>query len=485
MKLVSLVIYSIVIGGLLACDPREPTAARPLWQPNSAAATTPTRVALRVNPASYYWLDGQETGFDYQLLQAFADYAQTALKIIPVATAAEAVDLLAANKADMAVGGLSTAQTYQQHFALSDPYYESARYMIYRYPDVKPESFAEMAMPDIDVSENSDYIELLEKLYRQYNRDAVALATDERWYLHANTSSYKLIEMVNLGLIRYALADAYELSATQLLYPYVKTAFSAAEKVPIVWLFNRSAPASTPSMLALSNDFFKVMRNNGELERIVEAHFDHLELLSYAEKLTFIELAYKRLSEHKRYFKLAADRYHFDWKLLAALAYQESHWRARAVSPTGVKGMMMLTQEIAQRYEVHDRLDAYQSIMGGSRYLSELLARVPPEVPPPDRIWMALVAYLAGFGHLQDALALTEERAANTASWRALSETLKLLQKPEWYQKAKYGKPRDKVVLYVNNIRNYQFLLSLLEDAISTEIRQPYPPSFITPRPLS
>ena len=134
---------------------------------------------------------------------------------------------------------------------------------------------------------------------------------------------------------------------------------------------------------------------------------------------------------------MAADKYHLDWKLIAAMAYQESHWEPQAVSPTGVKGIMMLTQEIAQRYKVHDRLDAYQSIMGGSKYLNELLSKIPAEIPSPDRVWMALAAYLAGYGHLEDAFRVTRKREAGTNSWIELSHSFKTIAKTRMVSKFK------------------------------------------------
>lgn len=385
----------------------------------------------------------------------------------------------------MAAGALGAAQMYEEHFAVSAPYYESKQYIIYRYPDTRPKYFGKISLSDIDIGTNPNHIELLERLDREQNKtDETVLSnseirltetTDKTWYLHPDTPSYKLIEMINLGLIRYTLADAHELAATQFLYPYVKIAFTVSEKTPIVWLFNHSpTQASTQHLVHLANDLFTTLRENGELDRLTKSHWKHLKLLPYAEKLTFIESAYRKLSKYKRYFKMAGDKYHLDWKLIAAIAYQESHWNPRAVSPTGVKGIMMLTREIAQYYEVHDRADAYQSIMGGTRYFNELLSKIPAEIPEPDRIWMALVAYLAGYGHLEDALGLTRRRGTSIRSWIELSHSLKLLQKPEWYQKSKYGKPRDNVVSYINNVRNYQFLLSLLEDAISTEIPELY-----------
>ncbi len=490
MPSIRLLAYIALLFTLVACEDANKTDMPP-WHPDvveNSAATI--QVALRVNPTSYYWQDNQATGFDYKLLQSFANRIQTKIEITSVSTAAKAIDLLKEGKVDMAAGALGTTQMYEEHFEVSKPYYRSKQYMIYRYPDTKPRRFEEISLSDIDISANPNHIALLEKLSGGHSEEPIHTNLSVKpndiknnpWYLHPDTPSYKLIEMVNHGLIRYTLADAHELSSTQFLYPYVKIAFRISEEVPIVWLFNRKpTQASSLHLVHLADDLFSEMQESGELDRITKAHPGHLELLPYADKLTFIESAYRKLSKHKRYFQMAADRYYLDWKLLAAVAYQESHWNPLAVSPTGVKGLMMLTQEIAKQYEVHDRSDAYQSIMGGSKHLNQLINRIPSEIPTPDRVWMALVAYLAGYGHLEDAFRLTLKRGTTINSWIEVSHSLKLLQKPEWYQNSRYGKPNDNVVIYINNIRNYQFLLSLLEDAISTEIPPTYQPENITP----
>ena len=490
MPLIRILTCIAILFALVACED-APNTDMPPWHPNALQNSATIKAAVRVNPASYYWQDGQATGFDYELLQSFANRLQTKIEIIPVATVAEAIDLLKEQQVDMATGALGATQLYAEHFEVSKPYYRSKQYMIYRYPDTKPRRFGEISLSDIDIGANHNHRALLRKLAGEHDKEStypnlnIKLndADDTPWYLHSDTPSYKLIEMVNLGLIRYTLADAHELSATHFLYPYVKIAFRVSEEVPIVWLFNRElTQASSTNLVHLANDLFAEMQARGELDRITKSHPEHLELLPYADKLTFIESAYRKLSKHKRYFRMAADKYYLDWKLLAAVAYQESHWDPSAVSPTGVKGIMMLTQEIAQHYEVHDRSDAYQSIMGGSKHLNELINKIPFEIPEPDRVWMALAAYLAGYGHLEDAFRLTRKRGATTNSWIEVSHSLKLLQKPEWYQHSRYGKPNDNVVTYINNIRNYRFLLSLLEDAISTDIPPADQPEIITPR---
>ena len=297
MPLVKLLTYIIILFSLVACEDAAKTDMPP-WQPDTVENSTVIKVALRVNPASYYWQDGHATGFDYKLLQSFANHTHTKIKIIPVLTAVQAIGLLKERKVDMAAGALSPTQAYTEHFEISEPYYQSEQYMIYRHPDTNPRNFGEIPAADIDVGANPNHIELLEKLAREHNGESTHPnldiksddANDYPWYLHPDTPSHKLIEMVNLGLIRYTLADAYELSATQFLYPYVKIAFAVSENTPVVWLFNREpANPSSQHLVYLANDLFSVMQENGELARITKSHPEHFKLLPYADKLTFIE----------------------------------------------------------------------------------------------------------------------------------------------------------------------------------------------------
>ena len=107
-----------------------------------------------------------------------------------------------------------------------------------------------------------------------------------------------------------------------------------------------------------------------------------------------------------------------DWRLLAAIGYQESHWDPTASSYTGVRGLMMLTRRTANQLGVTDRLDPWQSIEGGARYLLQLSERLPERIGEPDRTWMALAAYNMGMGHLEDARVLTQRQGGNRSTRR-------------------------------------------------------------------
>jgi membrane-bound lytic murein transglycosylase F len=168
-----------------------------------------------------------------------------------------------------------------------------------------------------------------------------------------------------------------------------------------------------------------------------------------------------------------AREYRLEWQLLAAIAYQESHWDPLATSPTGVRGLMMLTQDTAEEIGVSDRLDPLQSLRGGSRYLKDLKRRLPKAIHEPDRTWFALAAYNLGLGHLEDARVLTERQGGNPNSWDDVIKRLPLLQKQSHFKTTRYGYAAGaEAARYVQNIRHYQNILNWQD--ISEKI--PLPP---------
>ena len=164
-----------------------------------------------------------------------------------------------------------------------------------------------------------------------------------------------------------------------------------------------------------------------------------------------------------------------DWRLLAAVGYQESHWDPDAVSPTGVKGLMMLTQDAAKDIGIKDREDPQQSILGGAKYLASMHKRIPDRIPEPDRTWLALAAYNVGLGHLEDARMLTLKNKGDADKWVDVKKNLPLLTKEKWFKQTRYGYARGREpVRYVENVRTYYDILVWItdQDAGETTVRR-------------
>ena len=171
------------------------------------------------------------------------------------------------------------------------------------------------------------------------------------------------------------------------------------------------------------------------------------------------------LPRYQSLFKQAGERCGIDWRLLAAMAYQESTWNPKARSPTGVRGMMMLTADTADELDV-DRENVAESIAGGAIYLQQIRERLPSQIREPDRTWMALAAYNQGLGHLLDARELAVMLGRDPNRWQNVRAALPLLAEQRWFSKLRHGYDEGQdAVSYVANVSGYYDLLS----AISTK----------------
>jgi hypothetical protein len=168
------------------------------------------------------------------------------------------------------------------------------------------------------------------------------------------------------------------------------------------------------------------------------------------------------LPHYQSLFKQAGERCSIDWRLLAAMAYQESNWNPKARSPTGVRGMMMLTEGTADEMDV-DREDAADSIAGGAMYLQQIRERLPSPIREPDRTWMALAAYNQGLGHLLDARELPVMLGRDPNRWQNVRAALPLLAEERWFSKLRHGyDDGGDAVTYVANVSGYYNLLSAI-----------------------
>jgi len=154
----------------------------------------------------------------------------------------------------------------------------------------------------------------------------------------------------------------------------------------------------------------------------------------------------KRMPIYKASFKTTAAKYDLDWHLLAAIGYQESYLKPNSVSPTGVRGLMMLTNNTAKAMGVSNRTDPTQSIEGGAKYYDQMLSRYS-DVPFPDRNWYALVAYNMGPGAVNQIQKRIRAQGKNPNNWVNLYSYLDK-------NKASNGRYRQ-AVQYVTRIRAY------------------------------
>jgi membrane-bound lytic murein transglycosylase F len=227
------------------------------------------------------------------------------------------------------------------------------------------------------------------------------------------------------------------------------------------------------TLLSRVNAFFAGARAEGIIAQLLERYYGNRDQFDYLFSRNFLQHVETRLPRYLEWFQEAAAKYQLDWRLLAAMGYQESKWNPGAVSFTGVRGLMQLTEDTAERVRA-DRLDPRASIFGGARYLANLIETVPQRIPEPDRTWFAVAAYNVGYGHVEDARILTQQHGRNPDRWEDVREILPLLSQERWYTRTKRGYARGwEPVRYVANVQAYLNILAVAGIGAPPESAEP------------
>ena len=282
------------------------------------------------------------------------------------------------------------------------------------------------------------------------------------WNVNEDLDTDALLYLVNEGLIDYTVADSNQAQLIRRFYPKLKVAFDITKPRQLAWALSQSDDSSLYDEVVI---FFNKIKKDQTLAQLIDRHYGHTDSLNYVGLCKFREHTNNRLPAYQKFFEEEAEKYQIDWRMLAAIGYQESHWNKDAESPTGVKGIMMLTKGTAKHLGIKDREDPRQSIEGGARYFIQRIKKIPERIPEPDRTWLALASYNVGFGHLEDARILTQQRGGNPDKWMDVKESLPLLSQKKWFSQTKHGYARGKEpVRYIENVRSYYELLVWLTE---------------------
>jgi len=445
------VLTAVVISALLgSCAPNIPL----LEQIRSSGEL---RVITQNAPTTFYIRgDGQPYGIEYELARAFADHLGVRLEMSKADDVWQIVPSLTQHRAHIAAAGLTVTESRSRQVGFAPAYQSVTAQVIYRMGADRPESLEDLVGAKLEVRSGSSHVDLL---YRQL--DAVPGLS---WAENRRTSAESLMRRVSAGTIDYAIINSNEFNLLRQFYPEVQLAFDVGTSYDLAW----ALPPSAADLREEVSRFFARIRATGELQQILDRYYEVTRDFDYVDQRSFVRHLRHRFPLYQSTFAAAERETGIDWRLIAAIAYQESHWDADAVSPTGVKGLMMLTAATAQQVQVTDRSDPHQSIMGGARYLAAVLEMFPERIPYEDRLMMAVAAYNVGFGHVEDARIITERSGADKDSWEAVREHLPLLADEDWYSELRRGYAQGSVpVHYVDNVQHY---FQLLERLKGTEI---------------
>jgi membrane-bound lytic murein transglycosylase F len=438
----ALTVALCVLSGLSGCDQFTPGAPAPIRQRGELRVVT-------LNLPTCYYLGAQSTeGLEFELASAFAQRLRVKLVMYPVADEHAMQAELAAGRADIAACSLTNTPEWSRAGLAAAPYTHIPQLVVYQHGGVRPRDTLQLENATLAVRAGSPQENLLRRLKS-------TVAPTLKW-VETAPSSADPIEDVDSGEAQYAITDAREFSFARHLYPNVLVGFALPDERAAQWLVRRDEP----QLLARVNSFFRDLTASGQLADLIEDSSGDTRTFAYEESREFQAHFTERLPRYRSWFEKAAAQTGVDWRLLAAIGYQESKWDPHAQSGDGALGVMMLTADTAQAMGIRDRNDPEQSIFAGARYLAEVRGKVPDRIPEPDRTWLTVAAYNVGFGHLEDARVIAQSLGKDPDSWVQVRDELPKLADERWFERAKHGYARGwEPVQFVDRIQRFLTLL--------------------------
>ena len=391
------------------------------------------------------------SGFDCDLTRLFVQKLGLKSRIVVANSDSDILQRLKNSEGQMAAAWLTPVDDPEIHG--SEPYFQSHNVLVTHEASLPLARIDQLAKKTIHVVAGSRQEAALRELQEKVP-ELVVTAVQEQ-------TALDLMEGVSMQRYEAVLVNNAEFDIGSNFYPELQDSLVIGSTKPIVWLF---APGVDPELINKANAFLGDLQTSGEMDRLKDRYFGHVDRLTQADSVRFIERMRTVLPQYRSLFHAAQVSTGIDWRLLAALAYQESQWTPQATSPTGVRGMMMLTGDTADRLGVTNRLDPAQSIQAGAQYLNNLRDELPPSVDEPDRLWMAVAAYNLGMGHLNAARYIAKAEKVNPDAWYEMKKVLPLLAQARYYSHLKSGKGRGgEAVIMVENIRVYTDILNRYE----------------------
>ncbi|MBF0309207.1 MAG: membrane-bound lytic murein transglycosylase MltF [Magnetococcales bacterium] len=439
--------FILSLGGVAGCT--EPNLDNALLQKIQAKGTLV--VLTRNSPSTFFEGRDGPMGFEHDLVVSFAQHLGVTPKFVVLPGEREILEALREGRGDLAAAGLSKTMDREREFRFGPVYQEVDQQVVCRHGGPRPTNLLRLADVRLMVVAGSSHEKRLEELKQ--------LVPDLTWQSEEELSHEQILEKVwENREIDCTVVDSNIASINRRFFPELVLRFPVSASQNLAWVLPRQAERLQQQI----ESWFASARQTGMLDDLAERYYGHVSTQENdpMDSRTFITRIDERLPKYTNLFKVASERYDLPWRLLAAQAYQESNWDPKAVSPTGVRGIMMLTQNTAADLGVKNRLDPKEAILAGAWYLADLKQRLPAQIEEPDRTWIALAAYNVGLGHVMDARELAVQQGKDPNHWKDLRTVLPLLARDKYFKNLKYGYARgSEPVDYVQSIRHYYDIL--------------------------
>lgn len=399
-------------------------------------------------PTVYYVGSDNHQGFEYDLLKDYTKSMNLELNLTVVHTVQEAIELTRKGFADLTAASLSINKSRLNEFKFGPHYHSINEELIchsslYR-TNTFPKKLDDLIELNISVAKATSAVKTLEEIQKGLHGFNFNIVDD--------LSTEELLKEVSMKKINCTVADSHIFSISQRYNPELLSSMKLSPKLNLAWMLRKGDDSLKESLYYWLNQY----ERSGKMAELHNFYYGFLTIFDYYDTKVFYKRIKNSLPKYEKLFKAAGIKYNIPWIILAAQSYQESHWKPKATSYTGVRGMMMLTNDTAKLLGVKNRLSIKQSIYGGAKYFDMMRDEFPKDLEGKNLWAFTLAAYNVGLGHVFDAQELARKLNKNPYSWNDLKKVLPLLSQKKYYKNLKYGYARgNEPVHYVDAIQHY------------------------------
>lgn len=389
------------------------------------------------NSFSYLIYKGRPIGYEYELLKLLAKQLKVELKLKVISGVENGIQQLNSGEGDILAFPLTITQERTAYVSFTNPLFNSYQVLVQR----KPENWKALSQPEIDkqvirdahaltgkeihVMKSSSFAERMKTLSQEMDGN-ISIIEDS-----ANAESESLIKQVALGNIEFTVADHPIAMVNANYYPNLDVSTILSSPQQIAW----SVRKNSPELLKAINEWLVKIKKEPTFMVIYKRYFKSPRTSLLRVTSDYSSLGGSKISRYDELIKKGAEKLDWDWRLLAAVIYQESKFISNDESWAGARGLMQLMPETAKRFGATDPDNPAQNIKAGVNYLKYLDRYWGKKISDKDeRLKFVLASYNAGLSHILDARALAKKYNKSAVKWDEVEFFLLKKSDPKYYR---------------------------------------------------
>jgi membrane-bound lytic murein transglycosylase F len=371
---------------------------------------------------SYFDYRGEEMGFDYEMCKELAESLGLKLRINVSSSVPEMIKKLNTGEVDIIAYRLGITNELKTKFSYTDLEYIDNQVLVQQAGTDAVSNVVDLIGKEIHVNANNKYHQRLLHLNDELGGGIIITTVDDSLIVD------DLIQMVALGKIKYTVAqsDIAKLNKTYYKNIDIKIPISFAQRS--AWAVRQSSPI----LLSAVNKWLNEKKDTKAYGKLYNKYFESSKYFTEHE----IIIPKGAVSPYDALFKKYAKQLHWDWELLAAIAYHESRFDTAVVSWVGAKGLMQLMPKTAAVFglDEYEMTNPEKSIDAAVQYIKSLNLMYRKIEDKEERIKFIIASYNSGPAHILDAMVLAEKYEKNPHVWfNNAEEYLRLKSHKEYY----------------------------------------------------